>query len=186
MIVAIQTIEQECSQDIAKEGGGKAFPQRFVCFLCLQKDAKSSHFCLHHLNPLGELRLSTRSQCNLFIFKLFGSMRVYPYLSIPSSRTVPSRLRRQQTFLPFSFCERTAELQSLLQENAHTFFLVRSENNDGCRSIPDLQIRGRSTLNQLILFVPPGLSCRSGHLWTAPSAEFRRPAERIPSQPFVR
>ena len=141
---------------------------------------------MHHLNPPGELRLSTRSQCNLFIFKLFGSMRVYPYLPILSSRTVPSRLRRRQAFLPFSFCERMAELQSLLQENTHTFFLVHSENNDGCRSIPDLQIRGRSTLNQSILFVPPSLSCRSSHLWMASSAEFRRLAQRIPSQPFVR
>ena len=140
---------------------------------------------MRHLNPPGELRLSRRSQRNLFIFKIFGSLRVYPYLSIPSSRMLPSRLRRRQTFLPFSFCERTAELQSLLQENANTFSLVRSENNGGCSSIPDLQIRGRSTLTQSVLFVPPGLSCRSGHLWTAPSAEFRRPAQRIPSQPFV-
>ena len=169
-----------------KRRGGKAFLQRFVRFLCLWKNTESSHFCSRHLNPPGELRLSTRSQRNLFIFKLFGSLRVYPYSSIPSSRTAPSRLRRRQTFLPFSCCERTAELQWLLQENTHTFSLVRSENNDGCRSIPNLQIRGRWALSQWVLFVPPGLSCRSGHLWTAPSAEFRRPAQRIPSQPFVR
>ena len=171
-----------------KEGGGgeKAFPQRFVRFLCLWKNTESNHFCSHHLNPPGEPRLSTGSQCNLSILKLFGSLRVYPYLSIPISRTVPSRLRRRQTFLSFSFCKRTAELQSLLQENTHTFSLVRSENNEGCRSIPDLQIRGRSTLTQSVFFVPTGLSCRFGHLWTAPSAEFRRPAQRIPSQPFVR
>ena len=168
-----------------KKGGGDAFPQRFVRFLCLWKNTESNHFCLHHLNPPDELRLSTRSQCNLSIFKFFGSLRVYPCLSIPISQTVPSRLRRQKTFLSFSFCKRTAELQSLLQENMHTFSLVRSENNDGCRSIPDLQTRGRSTFTQSVLFVPPGLSCRSGHLWTAPRAEFRRPAQRIPSQPFV-
>ena len=125
----------------------KAFPQRFVRFLCLWKNIDSSHFCSCHLNRPGELRLSTRSQCNLFIFKLFGSLRVYPYSSIPSSRRVPSRLRRRQTFLPFPFCKTMAQLQSLLQENTHTFSLVRLENNDGCRSIPDLQIRGRSTLN---------------------------------------
>ena len=55
----------------------------------------------------------------------------------------------------FSFCERTAELQSLLQENVHSFSLLRSENNGGCWSIPDLQIRGRSTLTQSVLLSPP-------------------------------
>ena len=169
-----------------KRRGPEASLQRSVRFLCLWKNTESSHFCSRHLHTPGELRLSKRSQRNLFIFKLFGSLRVYPYSSIPSSRTVPRRLRRRQTFLPFSFWQRTAELQSLLQEDTHTFSLVCSENNGGCRSIPDLQIRGRSTFNQSVRFVLPGLSCWSGHLWTAPSAEFHRPAQRIPSQPFVR
>ena len=85
-----------CKKKGGGGGEGKAFPRRFVRFLCLWKNTESSHFCSRHLNPPGKLRLSTRSQRNLFICKLFGSLRVYPYSSIPRLRTVPGRLRRQQ------------------------------------------------------------------------------------------